>query len=153
MSEYEIDSDGFVCLVAPDDYCGFVGEDWTLEDLLARFVGQMNAGSLFVAYAGDEAADSPLAIAADAPDAAIREVSGVVRVGEGGLWLTDYTQLTMAAQFTDEGPVAAYGQRLAVDPGSYLVTLSELEDEEHTLTIRPYVGDSPVQDRVPWFAA
>lgn len=152
MSEYEIDSDGFVCLVVPDDYRGFVDEDWTLADLLARFVEQMNAGTLFVAYAGDEAADSPLTMVADAPEPAVREVSGVVLVGAGGLWLTDYTQLTMAAQFADEGPVASYGQHLAVAPGSYLVTLSELEDEEHTLAIRPHVGDSPVQDRVPWFA-
>ncbi|MFK4759834.1 hypothetical protein ACI3KS_02760 [Microbacterium sp. ZW T5_45] len=152
MSEYEVDGDGFVCLVAPDDYRGYVDEDWALEDLLARFVEQLNAGTLFVAYAGDEAADSPLSVVADAPEAAVRDVNGVVHVGEGGLWLTDYTQLTMAAQFADEGPVASYGQRLPLEPGSYLVTLSELDDDEYTIAIRPHVGDSPVQDRVPWFA-
>lgn len=152
MSEYEIDSDGFVCLVVPDDYRGFVDEDWTLADLLARFVEQMNAGTLFVAYAGDEAADSPLTMVADAPEPAVREVSGVVLVGAGGLWLTDYTQLTMAAQFADEGPVASYGRRLPLEPGNYLITLSELDDDEYTIAIRLFTGSTPVHVSVPWFA-
>ncbi|MGD2202060.1 MULTISPECIES: hypothetical protein [Microbacterium] len=30
-----------------------------------------------------------------------------VDAGAGGLWLTDYTQLTMAAQFDDEAPTAS----------------------------------------------
>ncbi|MCD2497124.1 MULTISPECIES: hypothetical protein [Microbacterium] len=151
MDEYEVDADGFVCVVAPDGYSGFVDEDWTLPDLLTKFAEQMNAGSLFVAYPGDEAADAALTVDAEEAENVIRRAYGVVRVGDGGLWLTDYTQLTMAAQFADEGPLASYAHRLDVDPGTYLVALAETGDGEYALTIRPHHGEAIVHDAVPWF--
>ena len=151
MSEYEVDADGFVCVVAPDGYSGFVDEDWTLPDLLRTFVEQMNAGSLFVAYPGDEAADAALVVDAEDTESVIRRADGVVHVGDGGLWLTDYTQLTMAAQFEDEGPLASYAHRLDVSPGTYLVTLSQIGDDEYALTVRPHRGEVIVHDAVPWF--
>ena len=48
--------------------------------------------------------------------------TGVVTVGEDGLWLTDYTQLTMAGQFADESALSRYAQRLLVEPGGERVT-------------------------------
>lgn len=153
MTAYEIDDDGFVCVVSPDRYAGFVDEDWELDDLLSRFVEQMNAGSLFLAYPGDEAAGAALTLVAKEPETAARRTSGVVHVGEGGLWLTDYTQLTMAAQFADEGPVTASARRLAVEPGTYLVVLSEIGEEEYALTVRPHAGDAPTHASVPWFTS
>lgn len=152
MTEYEIDADGFVCVVAPDGYTGFVDEDWELDDLLSRFLEQMNAGSLFVAYPGDEAANAALIVTAEEPTTAIRRTSGVVHAGDGGLWLTDYTQLTMAAQFTDEGPVTSAAQHLADGPGTYQVVLSEIGEDEYTLTVCPHVGDAPTHAAVPWFS-
>jgi|GEM_PF-6365524 len=41
-----VDDDGFVCLVAPDTYRGFVSENWTLDEILSHFVAQMNRASL-----------------------------------------------------------------------------------------------------------
>lgn len=34
----EVDGDGFVCVVCPDGYAGFIREDWELEEVLSRFV-------------------------------------------------------------------------------------------------------------------
>lgn len=51
-----------------------------------------------------------------------RQATGVVTVGEDGLWLTDYTQLTMAGQFADESALSRYAQRLPVEPGGERVT-------------------------------
>ena len=152
----EVDDDGFVCVVAPDSYEGFVDEDWTLDRLLVRFVEQMNRGSLFVAYPGPDAANSAIAFdRKQGRTAAGREASGIVQVGEAGLWLTDYTELTMAAQFSDESPIASYSQRLPVTAGRYRVTLcEEVAQDEATfvLTVSPAGPDEVAeQDSVPWF--
>ncbi len=113
-----VDADGFVALVCPDTYSGYVDEDWTLDQLLTRFTEQMNSASLFVAYPGPDFSDHHLRIAdVPLPTNALREVSGVVSVGEQGLWLTDYTQLTLAAQFRDELPMRDHHFKLPVSSG------------------------------------
>jgi hypothetical protein len=154
--DLQVDGDGFVCVVAPDTYEGFVHADWTLDSLLARFVEQMNRGSLFIAYPGPDDADRDLAFETVPPKTgAGRAASGTVQVGPAGLWLTDYTQLTMAAQFSDESSIASYSQRLPVAPGQYHVTLHEEitgDESTFTLTVSPANPDDVVQQlSVPWF--
>jgi hypothetical protein len=56
----EIDDDGFVCLVCAGLYDGFVAADWALEQLQARFVAQINSGSLFMVQLGPDLANLPL---------------------------------------------------------------------------------------------
>ena len=68
-----VDEDGFVALVAPDAYSGFVDEDWELEDLLARFVEQMNCEVLFIAYPGPDDANAALELSPQAPSAMRRQ--------------------------------------------------------------------------------
>lgn len=156
-----VDADGFVTLVCPGMYSGFVDEDWTLNQVLARFTEQMNKASLFVAYLGPDFADRCLRVSdAALPTTALREVSGVVNVGEQGLWLTDYAQLTMAAQFRDELPVRNHHVRLPVSSGLHRLTLRKLapptEDASPPL-IELIVTSSPSNqidahfDSVPWF--
>jgi len=151
----QVDEDGFVCVVAPDTYRGFVDEDWALDDLLARFVEQMNRGSLFVAYPGSDNANSNLIVESESsPVQALREASGIVHVGAEGLWVTDYTQLSMAAQFADESPLAGYSQRIPAEPGMYRVTLREDAENASTflLTISPTSSDTVLEHHsVPWF--
>lgn len=152
----EVDDDGFVCVVAPDSYEGFVDEDWTLDRLLGRFVEQMNRGALFVAYPGPDAANSEIRLGTEQARAGTgREASGIVQVGAAGLWLTDYAELTMAAQFSDESPIASYSQRLPVTAGRYRITLREevVEDEStFVLAVSP-AGQNEIveQTSVPWF--
>ncbi len=68
----------------------------------------MRGRSLFVAYPGPDDADEAVAVADDHAGApTLREAVSTVDAGAGGLWLTDYTQLTMAAQFDDEAPTAS----------------------------------------------
>ncbi|WP_445658921.1 hypothetical protein [Achromobacter sp. NCFB-sbj8-Ac1-l] len=156
-----VDEDGFFALVCPDAYQGYVHEDWTLAQVLERFVQQMNAQALFAAFPGPDLADASLRIADVAsPGAAWRTVSGLVRVGEGGLWLTDYTQLTMAAQFDDEMPTRDEQLQLPIGPGLYRVTLRQFavsyeddQDPAAELVIEPAGADDimPAIDAVPWF--
>lgn len=152
----EVDDDGFVCVVAPDSYEGFVDEDWTLDRLLARFVEQMNRGSLFVVYPGPDCANSEILFGTEqTPTNAGREASGIVEVGAAGLWLTDYAELTMAAQFSDESPIASYSHHLPVTAGRYRITIREhaAQDEPtFVLTVSPASADTVVQQvSVPWF--
>jgi len=157
----KVDEDGFVAVVCPDAYSGYIGDDWTLEQVLTRFTEQMNNGLLFAVYPGQDLANESLRIA-DAPSLAIarREVSGLLRVSSGGLWLTDYTQLTMAAQFRDERPMGRHHIRLPFPPGEYRVTFrqfafsykDELEPTAELIisaaeTARVY----PQFEGIPWF--
>ena len=122
----QVDEDGFVALVCPNEYSGYIGEDWTFEQVLGKFVEQMNNNIMFIAYAGADFADEPLRISnTPSSDAARRETSGLLQVGQEGLWLTDYTQLTMAAQFRDEKPNANHHLELPIPPGLYRVTLRQ----------------------------
>lgn len=150
-----VDDDGFFCLVAPDTYSGFVDEDWELEHLLTHFAGQMNAGSLFVAYPGPYAPGEEVVVVdrdLDAP--VLREAVGAVHVGPGGLWVTDYTQLTMAAQFDDEAPTIPGALRVPIPEGWHRVDLRQVDgNPRYTLTISPLAGDDrePIS-AVPWFS-
>lgn len=153
-----VDDDGFVCLVAPETYRGFVSEDWTLDEVLSHFVTQMNQASLFVAYPGPDGADEPLELeTARSARNATREASGVIEVGPQGLWLTDYAQLTMAAQHEDEPSITDWGStRLPAEPGRYHVVLRELAAGEpaYVLTLTPDDAETAVIDpteSVPWF--
>lgn len=57
LQDLQVDPDGFVCVVAPDTYAGFVDANWNFDGLLACFVEQMNRGSLFVAHPGPDYGD------------------------------------------------------------------------------------------------
>jgi len=159
--ETTVDEDGFVCLVCPDTYRGYVSDDWTLDQLLERFTEQMNRGTCFVAYPGPELTNVPLRIAAQKSETTcIREVSVSIRAGKGGLWLTDYTQMTMAAQFSDEKPVDRSGALLPVPPGSFRLTLRQFANTRKDnlnpaleLVIEPEEGKAPKTEftGVPWF--
>ncbi|QET05024.1 hypothetical protein FOB72_23490 [Cupriavidus pauculus] len=157
----KVDEDGFVAVVCPDEYSGYVGEDWTLQQMLSRFTEQMNNGTLFAVCLGPNLADLPLRIA-DAPSKlnAQREVSGFLRVHHGGAWLTDYGQLTMAAQFSDERPLRQFHIRLPLSPGEYWATFRQFarSHEDHVEPAAELVisaaepGDSPSKfDAFPWF--
>ncbi|NKS56246.1 hypothetical protein GS504_01280 [Rhodococcus hoagii] len=151
-----MDEDGFVCLVAAGAYDGFVGTDWELDELLKRFAEQMSRGALFVAYAGPDAADGELRIVAEASSQrATRETAGVIDAADD-VWLTDYAQLTMAAQFDDERPQSDDPEsRLPVPAGRYRILLREIasnDDPVFELVVSPAsVDDAVAHAAVPWF--
>lgn len=155
------DESSFVLLVCPDSYTGFIGEDWTLEEVLSLFVEQMNAGSLFAVFPGADMADLPLRIATQPlPHPCLREVSGLVQVGAAGLWLTDYPTLAMAAQFVDEPPIQTWHRRLPVGAGLHRIVFRQFarswEDDKNPtveLIILPSADESPDvhHDNLSWF--
>jgi hypothetical protein len=153
-----VDEDGFVALVAPDRYAGFVGANWTFEQVTERFVAEMNRRSLFIACPGSDHASADMTFSwAPTTENVQREVSGIIEVGADGLWITDYTQLTMAAQFASEGPTASFSStRVPVDEGRYRVTLQQVSDERgFLLVVTPADADTSADDEhtsVPWLS-
>ena len=157
----EIDYDGFICLVCPASYDGFVGADWSVEQIQSKFVDQMNTGSLFVAYPGPDLAGQSLRISGVASEApCLRETHGLLQVGEDGLWLTDYSELTMAAQFSDSRPVGDYHVRLPVPAGFFRITVrqfaqsweDELEPAAELVITAPFENEpAMLHQAVPWF--
>lgn len=154
-----IDEDGFFALVSPDLYRGFVAEDWELDQLMSHFLDELNSGSLFIAYPGPDDADEPVLFNKDSSAATpLREAVGTVEVSAAGLWLTDYTQLTMAAQFRDESSIALSATLLPVPEGLHTVVFQQV-DMGYRLTVMPVsqvyieMPDAPRQllDAVPWF--
>ncbi|MCD2166038.1 hypothetical protein [Comamonas koreensis] len=122
----EVDEDGFVALVCSDAYSGFIGEDWTLDQLIPCFLKNLNTGALFVAHLGPELANEPLRISSTrSPITALRESASLIQVGHAGIHVTDYTQLTMSAQFADEPPITSSHLTLSIPSGIYQVTLRQ----------------------------
>lgn len=153
---FPIDEDGFIALVCPDSYTSFVADNWTLTQVSDHFVEQMNLGNAFIACPGDEAADEVFALVRRRDGGrVIREASGRVRVGDAGLWLTSYLQLSTAAQFEDQLAADPRNSlRLPCAPGLFRVTVRELAGVEppFELEIRPDGTPGNVHhDAVPWF--
>ena len=93
------DGSGFLAIVDPDSYQGFVAEDWTYESLLDHFAQEMRRRSLLV-WATSEHGGT-WTVTTDAPSRTGRSVTGTIVSTGGRLCLTDYESLTMAAQFPD----------------------------------------------------
>lgn len=153
---FPIDEDGFIALVCPDSYSSFVADNWTLTQVSDHFVEQMNLGNAFIACPGDEAADEVFALVRRRDGGrVIREASGTVRVGDAGLWLTSYLQLSTAAQFKDQLAADPRNSlRMPCAPGLFRVTVRELAGVEppFELEIRPDDTSGTVHhDAVPWF--
>lgn len=149
----QVDDDGFVLLITPDTYLSFIDEDWTLEQVTSRFTEQMNSGSMFAAYVGEGFVLDRLNYGPPDPAEAIaREAASVVDVGADGIWITDYTQITMAAQFADYSPLGEYSTRLPVDAGRYEVRLKQLDSGALHLDATIASATAHIENHaVPWF--
>ena len=127
-----IDDDGFIALVNGANYQGFVGKDWQFEQLMAHFVGQMNAGNLVIWQTSDDGGGDWLVSIKEQPSntQAVRQFEQVINVTAGVLFLTNYSDLTMAAQFADMSVPAAHNSNLKIElkNGWYKLTVRQLFD-------------------------
>jgi hypothetical protein len=93
------DDSGFLALVDPDAYEGFVDPEWTLESLLAQFRAAMSQRSLLIWGTGREDFwNVDVVIDGPEPPVGFRRVTGPITTS-GRLHVTNYESLTMAAQF------------------------------------------------------
>ncbi|HVE78249.1 MAG TPA: hypothetical protein VNA89_05290 [Gemmatimonadaceae bacterium] len=132
-SLYEVtDDSGFLGLLDPDAYVGFVGADWTLPRLLAHLRTQMRERRLLLWGTGREDTWRVRIEVQAAPPRGFREVSGPIVSSRGRLLLTNWEAVTMAATYADAPLPEPHEQELivAVPPGAYRCTIVQLLDPE-----------------------
>lgn len=122
------DNDGFLALCEPSTYEGFIGTDWTLEQIITLFNERMREGKLVVAYVGQDDAFGRFKLRETASKRpAVWEHTMPLKVEQGPVSFVTYGGLTMVAQFNDE--------RLDTQTRD-LEPLTELAPGNYTVTIR-----------------
>jgi hypothetical protein len=128
------DDSGFLALVDPNLYQGFVDRDWTYESLFTHFRQEMGRRSLLLWGTGREDFWTVEVVTDDCDEyerpTGYRRVSGPIRVSAGQLHLTNYESLTMAAQFPDVRLPEPHLRDLVfeVPDGEYVCEIIQLAD-------------------------
>jgi len=121
---------GFLAIVNADKFNSFVSEEWELSQLLNRFVDEMNNNHLIIWATGLENEWTVNFLDKPTNKKAFREFFKTIKVTNGQLFLTNYEDLTMAAQFEDEKIPAKQNADLFIqlDNWKYEVTVRQLFD-------------------------
>jgi len=128
------DDSGFLALVDPDAYRGFVGEDWQSEDVLQRFQEEMLALHVLPWGTGMENLWRVVVRRTITSVSGFREVTGWIISSSGRLLLTNYESLTMVAQFEDQRlpQPQERDQLLEVEPGAYRCRIVQLHNPAYS---------------------
>jgi len=159
------DDTGFLAIVNADKYHSFVGAEWELIQLKDRFVDEMNNNNLIIWATGHENEWNVIFLDKPSENIPFREFSKTIHVTNGKLFLTNYEDLTMAAQFQEEKIPQTHNAELYInlDDGMYEFTIRQLFDpgdydyiaQETTnfeVVIRPsFTEERPKTDKVFWW--
>ena len=126
------DDSGFLAILDPDAYEGFVGPDWELDQLLAKLKDQMAAQRLLVWGTGQA---NTWRVEVRPPAAGLRgfrQVTGRLVSTRGRLLITNYESLSMAAQFPDVSLPEPHEENQIVDvgPGKYRCRITQIRDPD-----------------------
>ncbi len=126
------DDSGFLAIIDPDAYRGFVDADWTWEGIKEHFRREMGERHLLIWGTGMEHFWNIDVWFELSRRAGFREVIGSIVASQGRLLLTNYESLTMAAQFPDVTLPQAHEreQILSVSPGLYDCRIIQLSDPQ-----------------------
>ena len=126
------DDDGFIALVNSATYQSFVDEDWQFDQLISHFVNQMNERNLIIWQTNDNGGGDWLVSFQEqqSTNRAFREFSQLINVTDGALYLTNYSDLTTAAQFYDSTIPAVHNADLKI----------ELENGVYKFSVRQVVN-------------
>lgn len=124
------DDSGFLAIVNADQYNSFVGKEWEFSQLLNHFIEEMNNDHLITWATGLENEWTVDFLNEFTNNRAFREFSKTITVTNGQLFLTNYEDLTMAAQFADEKIPASHNSNLFIEltNGEYELTVRQLFD-------------------------
>lgn len=128
------DSDGIISLVNADKYKTFVDENWTLEQLKQHFIQEMNSNSIIVWQTNNYGGGHWIVkfTLDESNEIAHSEFTKSIEVTNGKLYLADYTDLTMAAQFEKYEIPAKENKKqyFEVENGIYNIKIKRLFDPE-----------------------
>lgn len=122
------DDSGFSAIVNADQYPSYVKRDWHFDDLKLHFTEAMNNESLIIWGTGIEGDWAVKFVETPSPRKAFREFNQRIRVTSGGLYLTNYEDLSLAAQFEDRKIPAMHRSDLFIpmDNGRYALTIRQM---------------------------
>ena len=159
------DDSGFLAIIDPDAYRGFVHADWTWDTIHEHFRREMRDRHLLIWGTGMEHFWSIDVSFQPTRASGFREVVGSISASRGRLLLTNYESLTMAAQFPDVTLPEAHerGQVLSVSPGLYDCRIVQLSDPESGAPFEEPVSfiyeltratsSREIWSEIPWSAA
>ena len=129
-----IDDDGFIAIVNSANYQGFVDDDWQLDQLMSHFVNHMNQGNIIVWQTSNDGGGNWSVSSQEYPSNthAFRQFEQNINVTTGELFLTNYSDLTMAAQFSEASIPATHNAdlKIVLKNGLYKVTVRQLFDPD-----------------------
>jgi hypothetical protein len=137
-AEFEVSDDsGFLAIIDPDAYRGFVHADWTLQMLQEHLKREVQSRHLLIWGTGLEHMWRIGVSFRPATATGFREVTGSIESSKGRLLLTNYESLTMAAQFPDTSLPQRHEQEqlLQLPPALYNCRIIQLSNPE---TSRPF---------------
>lgn len=131
------DYDGIISLINAETYQTFVDEDWELEQLKEHFTEQMKQNALLVWQTNNFGGGNwkIKVTTTKSNKLAHSEFISSIEVTTEELYLADYTDLTMAAQFEDNKiPAEEHEhQKIELENGYYLVKVKRLFDPEEEI--------------------
>lgn len=158
------DDSGFLALVVPAAYDTFVASNWTLDQIMTHFTAQMGRRSLLIWGTGLEGFWKVDVRLKKSKVKGFREASGPLQVVGGSLLLSNYENLTMAAQFKDVTLPEKHQEDLLVPlpDGDYTCRIIQMFDPEQEETAGDDGPDFVVEilkatekaaewDSIPWF--
>lgn len=126
------DDSGFIGIVNSEKYQSFVHEDWELDQLLLRFVQQTNLKNCIIWSVGTQNLMTVRLARTKSSEISYREASTSIKVTTGELFLTNYTDLSMAAQFEDEQIPSTHNSdlKIKIPNGEYSVLIRQMFDPQ-----------------------
>ncbi|NBA75142.1 hypothetical protein GOQ04_06265 [Emticicia sp. ODNR4P] len=126
------DDSGFLAIVNSESYQSFVDEDWQLTQLAEHFVNEMNNKSLVIWSTGLPSIWVVSFVDRPIHKNPFREITSTIAVTEGKLYLTNFEDLSMSAQFEEVKIPAPHHTDLAItlENGLYNLTIRQLFDPQ-----------------------
>ena len=129
------DEDGFFSVVNVEQYKTFVNENWTLDQLFEHFVNEMNDQHMIIWQTNNDGGGDWTIEVLEQPTgkSCFRSFEKTIEVNGGELYLVNYTDLTMAAQFDDVALPSKENAdwKIHMENGIYTVTVRQMFDPEH----------------------
>lgn len=127
------DGSGFIGLVNTQLYKAFVKEDWELDEMLDRFKTETNNKHCIIWSTGTQNLMTIDFVDEFSSKSAFREIKTQVQVTNENLFLVNYDDLTMSAQFSDEKlpSDSNAGLKHELENGIYDVQIRQLFDPEN----------------------
>ena len=127
------DDNGFIALINAEKYNGFIDENWSLNQICERFINEMNNQNLIIWRTNNFGGGNWKIEILDNPSnkKVFRKFEKTINVTSEELYLTEYTDLSMVAQFDDEKIPSKHNSHLKfkIENGIHNIEVRQMFDQ------------------------